>query len=320
MLSFQNYGVLVVCLCFPHLAGADFRVTLLGTGSPPPAMDRFGPSILVEAGSEKLLFDSGRGATQRLRQLGVPLKDISVVFLTHLHSDHTVGIPDLWLTGWVFGRQRAFDIRGPEGTRHMMKHLEEAYSFDIHIRGDVDEQLPPTGIAVGVREIKEGPVYEANGVKVIAFEVDHRPIVPAFGYRIEYNGKVAVFSGDTRKSENLVKFAEEADLLVHEVGGASEELLRTSPRTKKVVEHHTLPEEVADILNRVKPKLAVYSHFAIFGISAQDVVERTKARYRGPVESGVDLMSFTIGDTVEVEVLDGGAGSGETVIPGRTGD
>ncbi len=244
MTHYTSCLALFLILLAPSLVAEDVRVTLLGTGSPPPAMDRFGPSILIEAGSEKLLFDCGRGATQRLRQLGIPLKDVSALFLTHLHSDHTVGIPDLWLTGWVFGRQQAFEVHGPVGIRNMMQHLEEAYSFDIHIRGDVDERLPSAGIAVGVREIEEGTVLDRNGVKVIAFEVDHRPIVPAFGYRIEYGGKVVVLSGDTRKSENLVKFSMGADLIVHEVGAASEELLRTSARTKKVVEHHSCPKRL----------------------------------------------------------------------------
>src|SRR5689334_2363960 len=106
-----------------------FRVTLLGTGSPEPRMDRFGPSILVEAGEKKLLFDCGRGAAQRIGQRGIPFTDIDALFLTHLHSDHTVGIPDLWLTGWARGRKVPLEVWGPEGTKAMMTHLGEAYQF-----------------------------------------------------------------------------------------------------------------------------------------------------------------------------------------------
>ena len=128
--------------------GFDLKVTLLGTSTPNPLPDRFGPSTLVEAGSEKLVFDCGRGATIRLWQLKIPLGAVKL-FITHLHSDHTVGIPDLWLTGWLQqpygGRKEAFQIWGPKGTQEMMSHLEKAYQFDIHVRRDVDEKLPSQG-------------------------------------------------------------------------------------------------------------------------------------------------------------------------------
>ncbi len=106
----------------------DIKVTLLGTGTPVPAMNRFGPSILVEAGGQTFLFDAGRGAMQRLAQLRVRWQDVDGLFLTHLHSDHVVGFPDLWLTGWLVGsgRDRPLLVRGPRGTKRMMSHLEQA--------------------------------------------------------------------------------------------------------------------------------------------------------------------------------------------------
>src|SRR5882757_697248 len=101
------------------------RVTLLGTGSPAPAMNRFGPSTLVEAGDKKFLFDAGRGAMQRLVQTNTEWRDIDGVFFTHLHSDHVVGFPDLWLTGWLVGagRNRPLEVWGPPGTENMVSHL-----------------------------------------------------------------------------------------------------------------------------------------------------------------------------------------------------
>jgi ribonuclease Z len=110
-------------------SGQNLRVTLLGTGSPQPRMDRFGPCILVEAGKKKLLFDCGRGATQRIEQIGIPFTEIDALFLTHLHSDHTVGIPDLWLTGWARGRKVPLQVWGPAGTKEMMLHLKEAFQY-----------------------------------------------------------------------------------------------------------------------------------------------------------------------------------------------
>src|SRR5688572_26383470 len=159
-------------------------VTLLGTGSPPPVMHRFGPSTLIEAGDHKLVFDAGRGAMQRLDQLGVHWNEITGLFLSHLHSDHVVGLPDLWLTGWLMSRrQTPLRLWGPRGTRRMATHLRQAFDYDVDIRITGD-RLPPGGAEIVSEDIREGLVFDENGVKVIAFDVDHRPVEPAFGYRI----------------------------------------------------------------------------------------------------------------------------------------
>ena len=291
----------VVGLSINSLA-EDFKVTLLGTGAPRPVMTRFGPSILVEAGNEKLVFDCGRGATQRLYQLKVPFTAVTGLFLTHLHSDHTVGIPDLWLTGWVMGRDTPLPVWGPKGTKAMMKHLQEAYAFDIHIRRDVDTKLPGAGAMVVAKDINEGVVYDRGGVKVTAFLVDHGEIKPAFGYRVDYSGHSVTLSGDTRPSENLIRFAQGTDVLIHEVVdvAAYEKLAKsdTSDQTKKIIGHHTTAEEAGTVFTRVKPRLAVYSH--IVPPSASEVVSSTRKTYDGPLELGEDLMSIEIGDKVEV--------------------
>jgi ribonuclease Z len=146
--------------------GPQVRVTLLGTGCPPAVMNRFGPSTLVEAGEQKFLFDAGRGALQRLVELGVQWQDVQGVFLTHLHSDHVVGFPDLWLTGWLIvpGRNVPLQVRGPRGTTAMMSHLEQAYEYDVRIRIQNDG-ASPTGVALLVKDISEGVVYEKDGVE-----------------------------------------------------------------------------------------------------------------------------------------------------------
>src|SRR6476659_8401852 len=125
------------------------RVTLLGTGvGPPVRLDQFGASTLVEAGGKRLLFDCGRGATIRLVQAGIPIGAVGRLFLTHLHSDHVMQIPDLLLAGWVgpTGRRAPLEVWGPDGTRDMMSALEKAFGFDIHMRRDVDEKIPAAGI------------------------------------------------------------------------------------------------------------------------------------------------------------------------------
>jgi len=280
----------------------NLKVTLLGTGYPRPVMERFGPSILIEAGKEKLLFDCGRGVTQRLYQLKVPFGEVTALFLTHLHSDHIVGIPDVYLTGWLLGRTTPLRVWGPAGTAEMMSHLEQAYQFDIHTRRDVDEKLPGQGAVVVAKDIEQGVVYQNNDLRVTAFAVDHSPVKPAFGYRVDYAGHSVVLSGDTRYSENLIRFSQGADILIHEVIDPEAYLAGDrlfSPEMKqKVIAHHTNPEQAGTIFNKVKPKLAVYSHIVPF--DAPDLVAHTRKTYPGPLEVGEDLMSIEIDDKVNV--------------------
>jgi len=259
-------------------AQGAFKVTLLGTSSPIPLPTRFGPSTLVEAGDQKLLFDMGRGVPIRLAQLNVPLGKVDAHFITHFHSDHVSGIPDVWLTGWLpspYGRRTApFRIIGPIGTQDLMGHLQQAYALDIKIRLE-DQELPPAGIAIAVHEFDEGGVvYEKNGVKVTAFEVDHgESVKPAFGYRIDYDGHSAVISGDTRYSENVIKYGARADVLIHEVASARPELLAASVPFQLVVAHHTTPRECGQVFAKARPKLAVYAHMVL--LRSETIAEPT---------------------------------------------
>lgn len=295
-------NALVACICAALLlltiptatqSPQELRVVLLGTGTPSPVMTRFGASILVDAGTEHFLFDAGRGALQRLRQIGI--NDVTRLFLTHLHSDHVVGIPDLYLTGWLFSnRQVPFSVRGPDGTSAMMNHLREAFAIDIGFRIS-DDKRPAGGAKVDAKDITEGVAYEANGVKVSAFDVDHRPIKPALGYRIDFGGHSVVLSGDTRFSENLIAHARGADLLIHEVAAIEGQTQATS----SVLEHHTTPEQAGEVFSRVHPKLAVYSHI-VGGFSDEQLVKITRKTYQGPLVVGSDLMAFGVGDTIAV--------------------
>jgi ribonuclease Z len=248
-------------------AAPDIRVTLLGTGTPVPLADRFGPSTLVEAGLEKLLFDCGRGCTIRLMQKNVPLRDVKL-FLTHLHSDHLNGIPDLWLTGWLgppWGQRKTpLVMIGPVGTKNMAEHLEQAFTPDILIRM-ADEKLPRDGIRFDAKDLTAGVVYEANGVKVTAFEVDHGDeIKPCYGYRIDYRGRSVVLSGDTRYNQNVIKYGTGADLLIHEVSMAKPEVAETEA-AKRILAHHTSPQDAGRVFSAAKPRLAVYAHISAVG-------------------------------------------------------
>jgi ribonuclease Z len=264
-------------------------------------VQRFGPSILVEAGEATILFDCGRGATQRLFQLSIPLAEVNELLLTHLHSDHVVGIPDLWLTGWVFGRRVPLRVRGPAGTREMTSHLEKAFEFDVRTRRDLDERLPAQGVVLLAEDIEPGVVCQARNVKVTAFEVDHGPVRPALGYRIDFDGRSAVLSGDTRLSENLVRHARSTDLLVHEVAAAGSEPVRDPILLRRVLAHHISPEEAGEVFTRVRPRLAVYSHIVLLGgLTTDDLLTRTRETYSGPLEVGEDLMAIDVGEAMDV--------------------
>ena len=293
----------------------DFRVTLLGTGVPIPSPDRFGPCTLVEAGDQKFLIDAGRGATIRLYQLKVPIGRIDVQLLTHYHSDHTSCLPDVWLTGWLEVALRHTQVArtsviGPTGAKRLMENLEERLRRrhqDPHSRR---ESCRLSGIATDVTEFdRDGVVYEKNGVKVIAFEVDHGDVIkPCYGYRIEYGGRVAVFSSDTRYNQNVIKYGKGADLLVHEVAMARPELMKEA-YIQRIIGHHTTPYDCGRVFAQTRPKLAAFTHVVQLGEqhSAAADARRTHrggaADLRRPLEVGEDLMSFEIGETVTMKRL-----------------
>lgn len=314
----QMVVLAAVLLCtVGHSAQAEtgaedsFTVTLLGTGMPVPQPDRSGPATLVQAGGRKLLFDAGRGVTVRLYQLRVPLREVGPLFLTHFHSDHVVGIPDIWLSGWLGGpwarRSTPFRVIGPPGTQHLMDNLERAYAADIRIRR-ADEKYPPEGIRVIAEEFAAGQVvYDEGGVRVTAFEVDHGDLIkPAYGYRVDYAGRSVVISGDTRFNQNVIRYGTGADLLIHEVAAVRPELLKDG-QVQRVMAHHTSPQEAGRVFKLAHPRLAVYTHLVLLArpnippVTTDDLVAQTRETYDGPLVVGEDLMTFKVGRTgVEV--------------------
>lgn len=308
----MKYPLLGLLLCLSaSVAAQDFRVTLLGTGDPIPRTDRFGPATLVQAGDQNLLIDVGRGAVTRLVQMNVALRDIDAVFLTHFHHDHLIGLDDLWMTGWIpppFGRRQVpMEIYGPTGTKNLLDHLEQAFELNTSIRIP-DELLPPEGIEMNAHEFDaDGVVYDVDGVKVTAFAVDHGELIkPSYGYRVDYKDRAVVISGDTKFDRNLIKAAKGADLIIHEVALASDELLASSEQFQRIVGHHTTPEEAGIVFAEVNPKLAVYTHLVLLSgptipeAPLSTLIPRTRTNYDGPLVVGEDLMSFDIGDTISI--------------------
>ncbi len=289
---------------------APLNVTLLGTGSPIPTSNRFSQSTLIEAGKQKLLFDVGRGVVTRISQLGIPLRDIDATFISHFHSDHIVGLPDLWLTSRLptgFGsRKQPMAVYGPEGTVAMTDNLVKAYSRDIEIR-EADELIPPSSNKFDAHDITPGVVYEKDGVKVTAFETHHGDLItPNYGYIIEYDGKKVLITSDTTYDERIAQQGKGADMIIHEVAAIDPGLLKEYPRFKEINAHHTTPEEAGRIFTMAAPRLAAYTHIIIIKPDqpleqpTDEVVTRTRATYKGPLVVGEDLMRFEIDKDIKV--------------------
>lgn len=290
-------------------AATDLRVTFLGTGAPRPSFDRYGPITLVEAGGQRLLVDPGPGLRERLLEAGSfdLITGIDHVLVSHLHFDHTVSLPDLWLTGWLYGRRTPLVVVGPMGTQAMMRHIEQAYAWDTAYRRVVG--VPVEGVAIDARDVGPGIVFDKDGLTVTAFEVEHMPIdlttrqrVPfdgqTLGFRFDYHGHSLVLSGDTRPSDNLVAHARGVDVLVHEVQVPSPDETAEAKLANVSLSVHTEPADAAAIFARAKPRMAVYSH-----IIPPDVTEarlRAATPYDGPLTVARDLMMITIGDRIVV--------------------
>ena len=276
-------------------------VVLLGTGTPNADPDRSGPSVAVVADGQAYLVDAGPGVVRRAAAAAarhhipaLEARHLERVFITHLHSDHTTGLPDLILTPWVLEREVPLEVWGPPGIAHLVSHLLPAYEADIRRRIDGLQPQNATGWQVVVHEVSAGIVHEDSHVVVTALRVDHEDWPHAFGYRFATADGVVVISGDARPSESLVGACDGCDILVHEVYSDEGFAARTPDWQRYHASAHTSARALGELAGRAGPRLLVLYHQLYWGTPARALVAEVEATYSGRVVSGKDLDVFKL--------------------------
>jgi ribonuclease BN (tRNA processing enzyme) len=294
------------CVLHAQAAAPQTQIVLLGTGTPLPDPERSGPCTAIIVNGTPYLVDLGTGIVRRAvaaRKKGVTgleSTNLKIGFLTHLHSDHTLGFADVLLTPWVMGRKEPLEVYGPPGTQAMAEHILNAYEVDIKTRTAGLEHSNKNGYKVNVHEIKPGVVYKDGNVTVKAFAVSHGEL-QAYGYRFETPDRTIVISGDTKPSEAIVQNCHGCDVLVHEVyTQASFDLV--SPEWKQYrLAYHTSSEQLGEIATKAKPGLLILVHRANPGCdqarteecreagSEEQLLKEMHQYYKGNVVAGHDL-------------------------------
>lgn len=297
--------VLLAALAFTGIAGAAEKpspagthVVMLGTGTPNADPDHSGPATAVVVGNQAYLVDFGPGvvrraaAAQKKHHLAaLEVKNLDIAFVTHLHSDHTAGYPDLILTPWVLDRAKPLRVYGPPGIKAMTDHILQAYGEDIDLRLHGGEPANAAGYKVEAREIAPGEVYRDANVRVTAFAVKHGGWKHAFAYRFDTPDKRIVISGDTAPTDAIAEACRGCDVLVHEVISTTTLAARPPEWQRYHAAFHTQTKDLARIANEAKPKLLVLYHqlYGVGGTDADLLRELRDAGYKGDVVSAKDL-------------------------------
>ena len=256
-------------------AGAQ-SVILLGTGTPRPAADVFGPATAVVVGDRTFLFDAGAGVMHQMATAGLGIQGPHALFITHLHSDHTVGLPDVIFTSWVMERTKPFALYGPPGIERMVTNLAEAWAEDIRIRTHGAERNSADGWRVNVTEIAPGVIYDSAGVRVSAIRAPHGEWPHAFAFRIDGPDRAVVISGDTRPNPALTSFASGVDVLVHSIypewGTVANPSSLGHTDSTYFRMYHTSSVELGQLAERVRPKLLLLTHVVRAGATDEELI------------------------------------------------
>jgi ribonuclease Z len=271
------------------------QIVLLGTGTPNADPERSGPSVAIVVNDTPYLVDFGPGVVRRAAAAaragvkGLAVKNLKRAFVTHLHSDHTAGLPDLILTPWVLERNEPLELYGPAGIASMADHILKAYQEDINIRLNGGEPSNSEGYKVKVHEITPGVVYKDNNVTVTAFAVHHGNWPQAFGYKFQTPDRTIVISGDCTPSPAVIENCNGCDVLIHEVYSATALAKRTPDWQKYHSSYHTSSIELAELATKAKPKLLVLYHQLLWSSTEQQLLAEIRKGYSGTIVSGHDL-------------------------------
>ena len=270
------------------------QLIILGSGTPIPDPERSGPSVAIVVDSVAYLFDAGTGVIRRAAAaartgiVALQAPRIGMLFITHLHSDHTMGLNDVMFTPWIQGRKVPLELYGPPGTRRMVASLLDAYGEDI-----AERHLPVPGAhSANVHEIGEGEIFSDARVSIRAFIVPHAGWKHAFGYRIRTPDKVIVISGDARTNPAIARECNGCDILVHEVYSDTGFTSLDPIRQKYHAQAHTSATQLGDIATQARPGLLVLYHQLFFGSSDSTLVAEVRSRFSGRVVSAKDLDRF----------------------------
>jgi len=303
------HSIFYPTICYTAESPSKTKLILLGTGNPQPDPDRSGPASAIVVNGSAYLVDFGPGVVRRataarldkgIEALYPP--NILTVFVTHLHSDHTAGYPDLILTPWAMGRKAPLEVYGPKGIKTMTDNILAAYSQDIEIRTNGIEQEPAEGVRVNVHEIKPGVVYKDANITVTAFITKHGEWKESFGYRFDTTDRSIVISGDTTPTQSTIDACRGCDILVHEA--LTEKFLDNPMRPNAqgydirayAAKYHTTTTQLTELANRAKPGLLILHHNPItlrpvklpMASTPEDLLQEMKG-YHGKIVVGRDL-------------------------------
>ena len=273
-------------------------LTLLGTGCPSVDHKRFGPSNLVSSKKSNILVDCGSGVTQRLEEAKISTADIDALFLTHLHSDHVVDFYQLIISSWHSYRVKPWKIYGPKGTKIFLSKIMNAWRNERNLRIKYEARSSIDAFKLDIKEFGEHGKIKIKDIELEYFRVNHFPVKHAYGFNFYNDKKKLTMSGDTKPCENLMKYAQKADVLLHEVfiEGAikPKNKMRSAKTLHNVKAYHTTSTQVGKVASLTRCKKLVLTHFVPTKFNKKKLQLVVKKDFGKNPVIGKDLLTIKI--------------------------